>query len=255
VLVVVGAVVIGTRALGKVDSFQRVSIAAGGGSVTFNGTGGYLAYYEQPGIDNKRTGIPIVAIRLTAPSGQQMILDTLYGGSSVDSRELRRYLTYSHDGHDGIAVYQFTIHETGVYKVEFAGTDVAGPSSDMAFGRSIGTATAAGAVLVLLGVLALITALVLLIVGFVKRGRHKRALATPAYGYAYPPPAPYGGPAAGPYLAGPPPPAAGGYWAQHPQAGPPPISPWARPGGPGETPAEAPRDAPPEAPPEPPSRG
>ncbi len=196
-LIVVGGVVYQSQSLDKVKDFSRVSIADGGGSATFDKAGNYLAYYEQDGIDTKTKGIPIIAIRLTSPSGKQMILDTLYGGGRPQDLKIKSYLTYSTDGHDGVAIYQFKISEAGDYKVEFGGTEVAGPDSDMAFGPSIGKGTAVGAGFIIPGVLLVIAAIVLLIVGYVKKRRHKRelrslpaGLAPPAYGYA-------GGPAPG----------------------------------------------------------
>jgi len=213
VLTVVGATVYETQSLSKVDKFSRVSIAAGGGTANFS-TGNYLAYYEAKGANDKTKNIPIVAIRLTSPSGKQMVLDTLYGGGKVADLKIKSYLVYSHNGHDGIAVYQFKITEAGEYRVEFAGTDVAASNSDMAFGPSIGKSTAIAGALVAVGVLLIIAAIVLLIVGFVKKRRHKREIAayagagSPPYpGTAYPPPAyPSSYPPPGQGFAPPPPP-------------------------------------------------
>ena len=196
-LLIVGAVVVGTQSLGKVNDFQRVSVSAGTGTVTFSGTGGYVAYYEAPNYDTGSKQVPIVRVRLTAPSGQQMILQTPYGNRS-DNKV--KSLTYDYNGHHGAALWQFHISETGRYRVDLAAPPGAAPGADMAFGRSIAAGTVVGAILVALGILLLVAAIVLLIIGLVKRGRHKAELRTAAY-YGGPPPPP-GGPwtgRSGPY--------------------------------------------------------
>jgi hypothetical protein len=198
-LVIAGGAVYKTQSLNKVDKFSRVSIAAGGGTATFDKTGGYIAYYEASGVDSKSTNIPIVAIRLTSPSGQRMVLDTLYGGSKVDTLKIKSRLTYSHNGHDGIAIYQFHISETGQYQVEFGGTGVAAANSDMAFGPSIGKGVAFAVALIVPGILLLIAGIVLLIVGYVKKRRHKREIAAYPYGAPPPPGAGYPPPYPPPY--------------------------------------------------------
>ncbi len=189
ILFVIGGVVLAKKSLGAVNNFQRVQISAGTGSVKLN-SGSYLAYYEAPGED-KANQVPIVPVRLTSPSGKQMILQTLYGGRK-DNKV--KSLTYSYNGHDGAALYQFHVTQSGTYKVELVSTPNTASDADIAFGKSIAGGTVAGALLIVVGVLFLIAAIVLLIVGLVKRSRHRRELATGGGGYGggYPPPGGYG---------------------------------------------------------------
>lgn len=184
VLLIVGIVLIATQSLGKVNSFQRVGVAAGSGTVTFSGTGGYLAYYESPDLNTNGNQVPVVQVRLTAPSGTQTVLSTPYGNRS-DNKV--KSLTYDYNGHHGAALWQFHISETGKYRVELAAGSLSSPRADMAFGRSIAKGTVAGGALIALGILLLIAAVVLLIVGLVKRSRNKRELRNGAY-YGGPPP-------------------------------------------------------------------
>jgi hypothetical protein len=194
---VVGGIIAVNGALKKVDDFSRIDVpSASSGTVNKDtisfGTGGYVAYYEAP--DATSDSIPAVPVRITSPSGKQEVLDTPYGGKS-GGKDVKS-LSYDYNGHKGVALWQFTITEKGDYLVEVAGNQKANGSAKMAFGRSIGKSTAIGGVLVVIGVLLLITAIILLIVGLVKRSRHKKELAT-AGSYGYPPPPGYGPPAPG----------------------------------------------------------
>jgi hypothetical protein len=192
-LVIAGAVVLDKKSFSKVNGFQRVSVAAGQGTVNFTGTGNYVAYYEAPGADGKTNDIPLSLITLTSPSGKSTQLTTLYGGSSLSSKKIKSRLTYSYNGHDGVAVYQFKIDQTGSYRVTIQRGGFEASNSDIAFGRSIGTGTAVGAALLVPGVLLIVAAIVLLIVGVVKRSRHKKELASGGGFYGAPPPGQYPG--------------------------------------------------------------
>jgi hypothetical protein len=194
-LIVAGTIVLAKKSFSKVDGFQRVSVAAGQGNITLD-KGNHVAYYEASKIDEN--AVPIIPIRLTSPSGHRQILRTLYGGHKAGpgADNNIKILTYDYDGHNGIALFQFSVSESGKYLVEFGNSQLAAPDAKIAFGTSIGTATAVGAGLLVPGVLLVITAIILLIVGLVKRSRHKKELAT-AGSYGYPPPPGYGPPAPG----------------------------------------------------------
>ena len=173
----------------KVDSFQRIPIATSVSNlspqnVTFAKPGGYIAYYEAPDVTDNITRIPEPQVALLSPSHQELDLTTPYGNRSDNKIKL---LTYDHDGHHGVAVWQFHISEAGTYQA-VAGYSEAPAGAQMAFGTSIATGTAAGGLVIVGGVLLLVAAITLLIIGLVKRGRHKKQLATAsAYGFAGPP--------------------------------------------------------------------
>ncbi|MFN2560148.1 MAG: hypothetical protein ABR571_02470 [Jatrophihabitans sp.] len=194
VLFVVGGVT-GKKSLSKVNNFQRVTILTSPPTseaqlrtITFTKAGGYLAYYEASDVSSSITKIPEPVVRMLSPSGKELDLKTPYGNRS--DNKIKR-LTYDYKGHKGVAVWQFHISETGKYKV-FAGYTAAPPGAKMAFGTSIAKSTVIAGLLIVLGVLFLIAAIVLLIVGFVKRSRHKKELASGGYGspaFGGPPPA------------------------------------------------------------------
>jgi hypothetical protein len=199
VLFVVGGIT-GDKSESKVNDFQRVTILTSPPAseaelptITFTKTGGYIAYYEAANVTRGISRIPEPTIRMQSPTGKVLDLKTPYGNRS--DNKIKR-LTYDHSGHKGVAVYQFHISETGKYKV-LAGYADAPSGAKMAFGKSIATGQNTGGIIVIVGVLFLIAAIVLLIVGFVKRSRHKKELASPGYG--------------APAFGGPP---AGGQWPQ-----------------------------------------
>lgn len=196
-LVVVGGVVVANNSLGKVDSFSRVSVASGSGTATFTGTGGYLAYYEAPGVGSSTDRVPLPLITLRSPSGKTMTLETLYGGHARSDGRINSRLTYNYNGHNGVAIYQFTINEKGTYQVQLQAPGNTDPRSDIAFGTSIAGGLAIGVALIIPGILLFVAGIVLLIVGLVKRSRHKGQLASYGAGYG----GGYGG-----YSGGPPPP-------------------------------------------------
>lgn len=203
VLFVVGGVVAATKSLGKVNGFHRVSIAAGGGTVTLDGTGKWVGYYEASDVSNSIDRIPNIRILITSPSGATVPFKP-YGNRS-DGKVKK--LTYDYNGHKGAAAFQFTADEKGTYQIRLQAEEQLPSDAQIAIGRDIETGTIVAGILIVLGILAIIAAIVLLIVGFVKRGRHKRELQSGFYvgappGYGGPPPG-GGGPPPG-YPGGPP---------------------------------------------------
>jgi hypothetical protein len=204
-LFVAGGIVAATKSLGKVNDFQRVSIADGSGTVNVNGTGKWVIYYEASDVDNSIERIPTIQLIVADPSGQPVQLKP-YGNRS-DNKVKK--LTYDYNGHKGAAAYQFTATTKGVYDVEVRAVDTLPSGADIAFGRDIESGTIAAGLLIVGGVLFIIAAIVLLIVGYVKKRRHKRELQSGAGFYGGPPPG-YGGPPPGygapsPGYGGPPP--------------------------------------------------
>lgn len=206
VLFVVGGVIIATKSLGKVNGFHRISFSSGSGSATLNGTGKWVGYYEADNISNDTTRIPSFQVTVVGPSGTAV--DVQPYGNRSDGKVKKLY--YDYNGHKGLAAFQFTASQTGRYQIKVVPGASVASGADVAIGRDIETGTVVGGLLIGLGVLALVAAIILLIVGFVKRGRHKRQLQSAPYyggGYGNPPPPPppgYGG-------YGPPPPAPPGY--------------------------------------------
>jgi hypothetical protein len=216
---VIGGVVVAKKSLGKVNGFDRVSFASGGGTVTLDGTGKYVGYYEASNISNDIDRLPEFQALLVDPAGKTVNLKT-YGNRS-DSKIDK--LTYDYHGHHGAAAFQFTAAQKGTYRLTLKGGSDVRSGADIAIGRDIAKGTVAGALLIVLGVLFLITAIILLIVGFVKRSRHKKELQNAPQFYGGAPPG-YGGPQQGPgfgqqqpgYGQPPPPP---GYGGQQPGYG------------------------------------
>ncbi len=209
-LTIAGGVVVAQKSLSKVPHFQRVSVSAGSGTVNFS-AGNYVAYYESSKVTRNVKQVPVVPVRLTSPSGERTVLDTLYGGKKVADATGKndiKQLDYHTDGYNGVAMYQFKITEAGRYQVETAQPSDVPDDAKIAFGPSIAAGTAIGAALVVPGILLMLTAIVLLIVGLVRRRRHKRELADHALYYSGPPPGPPWGqapPSGGPSVQKPPP--------------------------------------------------
>src|SRR5262249_8250941 len=156
---VAGGIVLATKSLGKVNGFQRVPVPTADSSVTFSGTGKYVAYYEARDVSSGIKQVPLVPVVLRSQSGQVQRLTTLCGNRSDNKIKV---LTYDYNGHRGVALYEFTITETGTYRVVTAPTSQTAPDAQIAFGRDIKTGTVAGALLLFAGVLSLIAAVVLL---------------------------------------------------------------------------------------------
>lgn len=191
-LVIVGAIVIGTKSYSKVNGFSRVSIAAGSGTAQFSSAGNYLAYYEASDVTSSIKSVPLPLVALRSPSGKVQVLNTLYGGAPRSSLQIKSYLTYQFNGHNGVAIYQFSVPQAGRYDVRVQATGNEAPGADIAFGKSIGSGIAVGAALLVPGILLIVAAIVLLIVGLVQRSKgNKQVPATPygpPPGSGYPPP-------------------------------------------------------------------
>jgi hypothetical protein len=183
-VIVAAAVGFGTG-LRKVDSFQRVPLSPGIGSVHF-AAGNYVAYYEAPNYNTNGHTVPVVIVQLRRGQAGPLVRRSLYGGQS--DRKVKS-LTYDYHGHHGAALYQFTIKRAGTYRValQAAPASNASPQADIAFGTSIAGGLAAGGILGGLGLLAILVALVLLVIGLVQRNRSRRVAAQSGYGGGRPP--------------------------------------------------------------------
>jgi hypothetical protein len=234
VLVIVGAIVLATKSLGKVDDFQRVKVADGTGTINLE-AGNYLAYYEAPGVDSDIDTVPAVGVAIQSPSGVTMVLRTPYGNRSDGKVKI---LTYEHDGHHGVALWQFKVTESGTYKVQVEPTPGTAADADIAFGKSIAAGTVAAVLLIGGGILLGVAAIVLLIVGYVKRDRHKKQLFAGAAFHGAPPGVQWPQQTGGQWPQQQPPPASGQWPPPQPPGGqwPPPQPPggqWPPPPPPG----------------------
>lgn len=184
-LFVVGIVVVGTKSLSKVNGFQRVPIPTDSSTVTFDHTGKYIAYYEADNVNSDIREVPAVGVAIQAPNGK---VTRITKGYKQRSDGKIRIFTYDYNGHKGVGLYEFTITQTGSYKVATRPTTATASNAKIAFGKDISGGAVAGGILIVIGVLALIAAIVLLIIGYVKRSRHKKEQRAGAYGGGYPPP-------------------------------------------------------------------
>jgi hypothetical protein len=179
VAMIVGAALGSPTAVGQ---FQRVRVSDRSGTISFNNTGDYVAYYESAATaqlgdqPEKVTAnrVPRVPVQLTnQATGQRLVLNTPYG-NRADGKPSK--LHYDYGGRGALAMWQFHISQTGRYQVDLGTTSPApDPDAVVAFGPS--TALAAGGIAVILGALVFIAGLTTLIVGLVKRRRSKRETA------------------------------------------------------------------------------
>jgi uncharacterized membrane protein len=183
---IAGIIVIATQSLSKVNGFQRISFSQRTGTVTFDKPGGYVAYYEAPGVDNSITRVPPILVEMRNHNTHQAVPMVPYGNNSNGKLDK---LTYNYNGHNGVAFRQFQIHTAGAYDVLVQAGIGADQRGDIAFGPSIETGTLVGAGLAVIGALLLIAGLIVLVVGLVRRSKHKKELAR--YGQGYPPPPGY----------------------------------------------------------------
>jgi hypothetical protein len=230
-LFVVGLVVVGTKSLSKVNGFQRVPIPTDNSTVTFNAAGKYVAYYEAPSVNSDIREVPAVGVAIQAPNGTVTRLTHGYKEHSDGKIDI---FTYDYNGHKGVGLYEFNITQTGKYRVATRPTTSTAPDAQIAFGKDISGGAIAGGVLIIISIVIGIAAIVLLIIGYVKRSNHKGELQrgqywggapAPAYGgqpgYGTPPgyqppayggqPSGYGTPPAGQGYGNPPPPPPPGY--------------------------------------------
>jgi hypothetical protein len=208
VLIVVGAVAVAS--INPAD-FPRVR-ANHSLRVDFEHDGGYVAYYESDSVRDATDSdveVPSFSLSITDPNGHR-----------VPTNDYSSALTYSRDGHHGIAARTFHIDDPGVYTFKVGSL----PDSDgrVAFGKSTAGATVGGVVLILAGVFGggflVLVGVIVLVVTAVRRHRHRNRVAAAGGGYG-PPPGAYGHGSP----TGQPPPAQPG-WAA-PQVQPPPFPP------------------------------
>ena len=179
-IMVVSSVVV---TVNRVEDFQRVAVP-GSGVITLDDTGGYTVYYEEPGI-----GVGFV------PPLRVEIIEVATG----DQLSLRPYdadADYTFGGHEGVAVFTFSIDRPGNYEVvagggHFAFEDVA--FGEVAIGRSIFrrlfVGVSGGVVVGLVAVLA--TVLIAVITGVHRNDDRRRQQWGPT---GRPPPSSYGPP-------------------------------------------------------------
>lgn len=176
-LLAIGIVLLVVKGLGKVNSFQRVAVKDGTGTITFKHAGGYIAYYESDSITDSTKEFPLIPVELTnKATHQSRKLDTLYGNQSNGNAKT---LHYDSGGHKGVAMYQFHIDQPGDYQVDLGRSDAV-PEDDVAFGTSIAKGIVAGVLLIIFGVLMLLGGVITLIVGVVL-GSTARRTAWPAH--------------------------------------------------------------------------
>ena len=109
---------------GKVDSFARVPLPAGG-TVTLNHSGGYVVYYEGAGANSDRIPRFVVHVAAAPPAAMG---------------ELHSYaaaVTYSIGAHQGRAVLTLQVVHPGRFLVVPSGATAVAGGSDLAIGPSI----------------------------------------------------------------------------------------------------------------------
>jgi hypothetical protein len=199
-LFVAGVVVVGTKSYSKVNGFQRVPVPTNNSTVRFDSTGKYVAYYEAGDVNSDIREVPAVVVAMQAPDGSVMRITHGYKEHSDGKIDI---FTYDYNGHKGVGLYEFNITQTGVYHVATRPTPSTASDAQIAFGKDISGGAVAGGVLVVIGIVFGVAAIVLLIVGYVKRSNHKGELqrgqqywggGMPAPAYGGQPPANYGAP-------------------------------------------------------------
>jgi hypothetical protein len=141
---------------GKVDSFARVPLPAGG-AITLNHSGGYVVYYEGPGANSGR--LPRFGVRIAPAAPPAAVGSPQAYGTSV---------RYTIGAHQGRAVLTLQVRHPGKFMVETPGAAAVTGGSDLAFGPSVG-GSIAGIVLpsiglILLGIAGAVLVLVLRLV-------------------------------------------------------------------------------------------
>lgn len=182
-LAITGGALANAKSLSKVNGFQRVAVSAGSGTVNFSHAGGYVAYYESKSVSSSTRQVPLIPGVLTNASGATVQLTTKYGNRSDGKIKA---LHYDYKGHHGLAMWQFHIDQPGAWRVQFATNDAPDADAVVAFGPSIATGVVIGGILVVVGILMLLGGLVTLIVGLVKRRRHKNEVRASGFGRVAP---------------------------------------------------------------------
>lgn len=186
VLFVVGIVVVGAKSLSKVNGFQRISFTSGQGTVNLN-TGKYVGYYEASDVSDSIKFVPQFQAAVHGPNGPVSL--ERYGDRGDGT--IKKF-TYDYSGHKGVAAFQFNAPVAGRYTVQLREIDNLPSGADVAIGRDIAGGAIAGGILIIIAVVVGIAAIVLLIVGYVKRSNHRAQLRqeqypggpAPAYGGA-----------------------------------------------------------------------
>lgn len=214
-LLIAGLVVLGMNRLDEINGFHRLPYPAGG-ALTLDGTGKWVIYLEA--VDAGPFTRAPFNVEVTAPTGRPVPTE-YYGHPGAGQRPST--FTYSYKDNQGVAVYQFVAQSAGSYDIEPQHLDfLSSDTAYLAIGRDIRTSTTVGNALTASGLLALLAATVLLIVGFAKKTRHKKEILGPPDNFggaarSHAPPPPYGGalpppgynapPGSPPYPGAPPP--------------------------------------------------
>ncbi len=148
-----------------------MSFADGSRIVNFTRTGTWVAYYESPDVSVATERIPDFDIAVSDSLGPLPLQP--YGRRSDGKIERTQY---DSNGHRGVAAFQFTIRNTGVYRVDLAPGRDDVSDADIAFGRDIDAPSTAGTLTVVPGGLLVVAGVVLLIVGRTKKRQHLREL-------------------------------------------------------------------------------
>ncbi|GAB2461613.1 hypothetical protein [Jatrophihabitans fulvus] len=185
-LCVIGVVLVVNAPLLNTGDFARISANGAPQTVRLD-RGDYIAYLETP-VDGRHDA-DLGALAVDGPGGP------------VDATRYDGTLTYAIDGRNGDAQYTFTIERSGDYDIAIR-ADNAPPGTTMSFGQNVDEGIIAGVLTFAPGLVLVFGAVALLVVGLVRRSRHKRELAS-AYrgggnGYFSGPPQPgYGAPPPG----------------------------------------------------------
>lgn len=116
--------VLGLRSFARqIDDFQRVPVGEAGTRITL-ATGSYTGYFEGPGASQTEVVVPELNVSLSPVDGGGRVPLVDYHGS----------LTYDIGGHEGRALFTFTVRRPGAYTLAAAGTG----RGRVAIGRGIG---------------------------------------------------------------------------------------------------------------------
>lgn len=168
---VTGGITLVRSAVGLAKDFQRVDYSEDGSTVGFDRVGEYVAYHESTS-DTESVG------------GRFRLSIVGEDGTPVRIERYAGTMNYSVPGHHGTAVFTFRIDSPGRYEVR-ATTDLDDAGATMAFGRGVFTGIGTGLLIVGGAAIAFAAALILLIVGLVKRAKPPLAYRQASY---YPPP-------------------------------------------------------------------
>jgi hypothetical protein len=214
----------------SIDRMQRVSLTSGG-TVDLGSSGTYRMYLERPGTQDDPFAVPANVPGIT-------VIDPDGGLHAIENDRVDE--SYSYNGRSGQKLGKFDAPSPGIYRIRVTGADGAGFGT-LAVAKNGPFHSIAP---ILFGVFGggamVVTGIVLLVIGGIRRSRSRRMIPHPIGGWA-PPPSAWGAPGA---PAGWAPPAQPGYgWAPPPVASPA----WSPPGAPpyGTSPSPLPPPPPP----------